>query len=113
MTLVPAAFLLAWELGLRLAGYGHDSCLFALDRQEGVWRTQPEFGWRFFLRELAPQPVGVSFPAEKAPGAYRIFIMGGSAAQGSPATSFGFWRILERMLRRAYPEGRFEVVNTA
>ena len=43
----------------------------------------------------------------------RIFILGGSAAMGTPDSSFGFGAILEILLEEAYPETDFTVVNAA
>ncbi|MCX6903236.1 MAG: tetratricopeptide repeat protein, partial [Verrucomicrobia bacterium] len=51
--------------------------------------------------------------ARKVPGTFRIFVLGESAALGTPAPAFGFARILEVMLRQQFPEKRFEVINTA
>jgi tetratricopeptide (TPR) repeat protein len=44
---------------------------------------------------------------------YRIFVVGGSAAQGMPDQSFAFCRVLKVMLETAYPQRRFEVINAA
>src|ERR1700757_742822 len=53
-----------------------------------------------------------SIPKTKAPGTYRIFVLGESAAMGDPDSAYGFSRYLEVMLRERYPATRFEVVNT-
>jgi tetratricopeptide (TPR) repeat protein len=52
-------------------------------------------------------------PRQKTPGTVRIFVLGESAAQGTPAPAFGFARILEVMLHQQFPERRFEVINAA
>ncbi len=52
-------------------------------------------------------------PVHKAPGTFRIFIMGESAAQGDPQPSYGAGRFLEGLLRERYPAAKFEVVNVA
>jgi tetratricopeptide (TPR) repeat protein len=43
----------------------------------------------------------------------RIFVIGDSAAQGTPAPAFGLPRVLESLLRQQYPDRSFEVVNVA
>src|SRR5215831_18356358 len=53
-----------------------------------------------------------SIPKTKAPGTYRIFVLGESAAMGDPDSAYGFSRYLEVMLRNRYPVMKFEVVNT-
>ena len=57
-----------------------------------------------------PEPCILS---AKPAGTVRIFVLGGSAAQGIPDPSFSFGRILEVMLRERYPDVKFEVVNAA
>lgn len=52
-------------------------------------------------------------PATKAPGTYRIFILGESAALGDPEPAFGFGRYLGTLLHERYPGTQFEVVCTA
>ena len=105
--------LAALELGLRLGGYGHPTAFFV--RLEGTddLVTNSRFTRRFMAREVATQPPPVRMKARKAPGVLRIFVLGESAAQGTPAPAFGFSRILEVMLQERYPEQRFEMVNAA
>jgi tetratricopeptide (TPR) repeat protein len=49
----------------------------------------------------------------KPDGTLRIYVLGESAAMGTPDPSFSFGRILEVMLAEQYPTRRFEVVNAA
>ena len=51
--------------------------------------------------------------AAKPAGKVRIFVLGGSAAMGTPDPSFNFGQILGVMLREQYPGVQFEVVNGA
>jgi len=53
-----------------------------------------------------------AIPSQKAPGTYRIFVLGESAAMGDPDPAYGFSRYLEVMLRERFPSRKFEVVNT-
>ncbi len=87
-------------------GFAPGSPLFAertLPSGERVWATRPE-KLQFFNEQ--------SFPAEKAPGTYRIFTLGGSTTFGHPyddAVSFAAW--LRLYLPAADPSRRWEVVN--
>ncbi len=118
VVLGPALAFGCLELVLRVAGYGYPTAFF-LDgsKVEGaaVWVDNPAFGRRMFPRSLhdIPQPVPFALPKVKAEGTYRVFVLGESAAQGFPDPATSFARVLEVMLRAAYPERRFEVVNTA
>ncbi len=54
------------------------------------------------------------FLAEKPDDAFRVFVLGGSSAAGVPySTRYAFPAWLERRLKAAFPERRFEVVNAA
>lgn len=113
--LSPLALLLLAEGVLRLAGYGYSPAFFKpLQRgPERLWVENDKFGWRFFPPALARSPAPVVLSARKAPGTYRIFVFGESAALGDPRPAYGFSRYLEVLLRERYPDGRFEVVNVA
>ena len=54
-----------------------------------------------------------AFSPPSLAGTVRIFILGGSAAMGTPDPSFNFGQILGVMLRQQYPGVQFEVVNAA
>lgn len=113
MTIVPLLLLAGMEMGLRLAGYGYPTSYFVKKKGEDVYLSNQRFGWRFFSPHLARHPLPLSLPKEKPAGTYRIFVLGGSAAKGEPDYSFSFARILRKMLSHHYPNGKFEVINTA
>ncbi len=110
---VPAVLLGSIELGLRLFGVGYDTSYFIPAPGRDALTGNPRFGWRFFPRRVARMPQPFVLPKKKAPGTYRIFVLGSSAALGFPDPSFSFSRILEAMLRDRFPKERFEVINTA
>jgi tetratricopeptide (TPR) repeat protein len=64
----------------------------------------------YFPPGMIKTPVFFSIAPQKAPKAYRIFVLGESAAIPDPA--YGFSRYLEVMLRQRFPGIKFEVVNT-
>jgi len=113
MVLIPSFFLGALEMGLRLFHYGYSTSFFQ-KMEDGVNYTANRcFGWQFFPRATSTYPHPFLMPVEKQTGTQRIFILGESAALGTPAPAFGFGRILEVMLREQFPNRRFEVINAA
>lgn len=113
--LMPVLLLLLAELALRLAGSGYSTAFFKPLRRGGdlLFVENDKFGWRFFPPAVARSPAPVVLPARKAPGTYRIFVFGESAALGDPRPAYGFSRYLEALLRERFPEARFEVLNVA
>src|SRR5690606_2449149 len=104
------------EVALRLTGFGRDPAFFRHERAAdgSRWiRENRDFALTYFPRALVRRPQAFRLPVEKAADSYRIFILGSSAAMGDPEASFSIARLLEAMLREAYPQVRFEVVNAA
>ncbi len=115
LTIIPALLLLLGELSLRIAGYGffpHAIMKCQVDGRD-AYCDNVKFGWRYFPKNLARDFESFTFPAEKPDDTYRIFILGASAAQGTPEPAFSFGRILQEMLKDKYPEVNFEIINTA
>lgn len=111
-----ALFFGALEGVLSLVGYGYEPRFFRFvsDREGNRWiQENRDFTLTYFAPELVRRPHPFRLPEKKAPGTYRIFVLGESAALGDPAPSFSLSRTLEMMLRAAYPDVRFEVVNAA
>jgi len=113
--LLPVCFLVVFEFGLRLCGYGYNPHFFQKETIEGVecYTRNPAFSWRFFPKPMARLATALTIPKEKPPGVLRVFVLGASAAMGDPEPTFGFSRILEVMLRTKYPGKKIEVYNTA
>ncbi len=117
--LLPGALLAALEWGLRATQVGQP-CGYLIQKDfDGAAYRLPNK--RFFQR-FSSLPIDsiadwdtMEFlaPVQKAPGAYRIFIFGESAAYGAPYAGYGFPRYLEAMLRARFPERNFEFYNTA
>ena len=112
LTLVPSALLLAAETTLRLLGAGEPTSFLVPAKTPGFHTPNQKYGWRFFPRALARSPVPFQL-AENKGDAYRIFVIGGSAARGTPDSAYSFGRVLRVLLEKAYPGARFEVHNAA
>jgi tetratricopeptide (TPR) repeat protein len=113
--LLPLVLLAALELALRLAGYGHDTGFFHRLRigNEDCFVQNDDFSLQFFPKETVRTPGPIRMPVHKAPGTFRIFILGESAAMGDPEPAYGAGRYLEMLLREKYPGKNFEIVNVA
>ena len=113
-TVVLVLGLLLLEGVLRLGGYGHDSSFQRkVTTADGRhwWRENPQVTTPYFAPALRRRPQVFRLPVEKAPRTYRVFVLGSSAAMGDPEPAFSLSRTLEVLLRSAYPDVHFEVVN--
>lgn len=113
MVLVPVLVFSFLEWGLRFLEYGFSPDFFVHIEGRNSTTTNQKFGRRFFSSAVARVPEPCVLPDEKEAGTYRIFILGGSAALGTPDAAFGFGRVLEVMLKELYSGVRFEVINSA
>jgi tetratricopeptide (TPR) repeat protein len=111
--LVPAVLFGALEAVLRVAGYGYPTDFFVSEDGGRTWTGNVRFAWRFSPPGTASSPDLFVMAGEKPAGTVRIFVLGESAAMGTPDPSFSFGRILEVMLRQRHPAVRFEVINAA
>ncbi len=113
VVLAPVLFLGGVEGGLRVAGYGWPTGFFVKIGDSDDLTANEKFCWRFYPPETASQPHPLRMSARKPSGTVRVFILGGSAAWGTPDPAFNFGRILEVMLRDGHGEVQFEVINAA
>jgi tetratricopeptide (TPR) repeat protein len=111
----PILTLLLLEIALCLAGYGFRTAAVIPCRIDGkaAYCDNFRFAWRFFPPAMARQANAFAFPASKPKDTYRIFILGSSAAAGTPDGAYAFGRILEVMLKRQYPQMDFQVITVA
>ena len=112
--LLPVVVLALIEASLRLAGVGFSTDLLVPCTVKGTpaWCYNLFFATPYFPAGMVQTPRLYSIPVRKAPGTFRIFVLGESAAMGDPDSGYGFSRYVEVMLRRRFPAMRFEVVNT-
>ena len=110
---LPALILALLETSLRISGGGRPAAFFVQASERGFIRTNQFFGRRFFPASIARTPEVERFPSVKAPGTYRVFVLGGSAAMGFPEPAFGVARVLETLLEEEYEGLDAEVINAA
>jgi hypothetical protein len=110
MIIGPVVALLLLEAVLRLFNFGYPTAFF-IPAENGTLTTNPRFAWQFYGRGQASAPTPLLLQKTKAPGTKRIFILGESAAAGTPDPAFSFSRMLDLMLE-AQGE-RVEVINAA
>jgi tetratricopeptide (TPR) repeat protein len=115
LVVLPVVLCAGLEGALRIVGYGYTTSLFEKIRvHDQDWLVNNDtFSLRFFPPEIARSPRAIAFPAEKPARAFRIFILGESAAMGDPEPAYGASRYLEILLRERFPGQKFEIINTA
>ncbi len=115
LILAPVGFVLLAEVALRAGGYGFPPAATISCQVNGVAcrGDNVKFGWRFFPRNIAPEFDPFVFPTVKPLNTYRIFVLGESAAQGTPDCAYGFSRVLKVMLDHAHPGKYVEVITAA
>ena len=112
---LPLILLVVLELALRLLGVGFNPHFFKPIAIAGkdYYEANGDFGLRFFPRNLSRIPSPIGMPEKKAPGTFRIFIFGESAALGDPRPNYGAGCYLEVLLAERYPQAKFEIINTS
>jgi tetratricopeptide (TPR) repeat protein len=110
--LAPLLLFAVLEGVLTLARRGHPTDFFVPLSNDGRFYSNPDFGITFFGRDLNRHPGEIRLAKTRPENTFRIFVLGGSAAFGTPDTAFSFARVLEAMLAQQFPDTRFEVVNT-
>jgi len=112
--LLPVILLALAEGTLRLfhAGYSTDLMEPCTIRGRPFACYNLFFAAPFFPPGVIKTPQFFSIPLQKAPGTYRIFVLGESAAMGDPDPAYSFSRYLDVLLRERFPSMKFEIVNT-
>jgi tetratricopeptide (TPR) repeat protein len=115
VTVIPALLFLSLEIALRVTGFGFPTDIAIKDKiNDGpCYYSNPKFAWRFFHPNIARTTEPFVFPVNKSEDTYSIFVMGESAAAGTPDGAFCFGRFLQAMLRRQYSKANFEVITAA
>lgn len=111
LALLPMMLLLG-ETALRLVGTGYSPSFFIPGPNLSTDVSNYRFAWSYFPPHLAREPVPLELHP-KTDGTQRIFVLGGSAAQGVPEPGFGVAQHLEALLELRHPGRGFEVHNAA
>lgn len=110
----PILFFVLLEVGLRVFNYGFDYTQW-ISPSKGLYVLSPVLPHKYFhsIRGV-PESDGDVFDQVKAKNAFRIFVLGESAAEGYPFMPNGaFSRYLRQRLNVEYPDSKIEVVNCA
>ncbi len=109
---LPIIFLVILEMSLRIINYGYSSDQWK-DIGQGKYTLSPDIGKKYFTNsDFAPSTGEDEFDIHKKANAFRVFVMGGSSAEGFPYSPMGsFSRYIRRRLEVVYPNTPIEVVN--
>ena len=117
LVVVPVGALVGLEFALRAAGVGTANSFFVARNIDGhrFSLTNRAFYQQFFANPIGKHWEGSEWAItrEKAENELRVFIFGGSAAQGWPDPAYSFWRILQVMLEEAYPDADVRLYSAA
>ena len=109
----PVLAMFGIEFGLRQFDYGYSTDFFIASKDGKQWVENPKFAWQFYSPNSRLKPHPFSINQTKAGDTIRVFVLGESAALGTPESAYGFVRILDRMLSLSFPDKKFEIVNAA
>jgi len=112
LVLLPIIFLIALEIFLRIINYGYDFEQW-VDAGQGKYVINPNIGKKYFTSgDFNPNTIEDVFDQRKKTNSFRVFVLGGSSAQGFPYNPMGsFSRYIRKRLELTYPNTKIEVVN--
>ena len=112
IVLLPIIFLILLEIFLRLIDYGYNFEQW-VNIGEGKYMINPNIGKKYFPSgDFYPTKSQDEFDIHKKANTFRVFVLGGSSAEGFPYGPMGsFSRYIRRRLELVYPNTQVEVVN--
>ena len=115
IVVVPLLFFVLLEFSLMAFGVGTAFDYFHKIDIDGEphYQENPDFANQFYPASLNIGPLENTFAEERSPDSLRVYVLGGSAAQGFPLKNHGIDRLLAAQLRAALPSRKIEVINTA
>ena len=115
IVVIPLLFFVLLELSLTALGVGKSFEYFHKIDIDGqpYYQENPDFADQFYPASLNIGPLENTFAAERSPDLLRVYVLGGSAAQGFPHKNHGLDRLLAAQLQAALPSRKIEVINTA
>ena len=110
--LLPVIFLVLLEIFLRIINYGYNFDQW-VNIGEGKYIINPNIGRKYFPSgDFYPTKSEDEFDIHKKANAFRVFVLGGSSAEGFPYSPMGsFSRYIKRRLELMYPNTPVEVIN--
>ena len=110
--LLPIIFLIILEILLRITNYGYNFEQW-VDAGQGKYIINPNIGRKYFTSgDFNPLTIEDVFDQHKKANSFRVFVLGGSSAQGFPYNPLGsFSRYIRKRLELAYPNTKIEVLN--
>ncbi|MCL5020833.1 MAG: GDSL-type esterase/lipase family protein, partial [Bacteroidetes bacterium] len=112
--LVPVLFFVLLEAGLRIFNYGYNFKQW-VSPAKGILVLNTDIAHKYFYNiQNVPYSDVDLFDKVKKPNAFRVFVLGESAAAGYPYLPNGsFSRYLKQRLSLEYPGSKIEVINCA
>lgn len=112
LVFIPVLFFVILEIFLRVFKYGRNDDQW-IKITETKQMLNPDVGGRYFFNTNdLPQSNNDAFDIVKRKNAFRIFVLGGSSAQGFPFSPNGnFSRYIRDRLELLFPENYVEVIN--
>jgi tetratricopeptide (TPR) repeat protein len=112
LLIIPILFFVLLEIFLRVFNYGRNDEQW-IKISETKQMLNPDIAGRYFFNtEDLPQSNNDAFDIVKRENSFRVFVMGGSSAQGFPFSPNGtFSRYIRDCLELIYPDKYIEVVN--
>jgi tetratricopeptide (TPR) repeat protein len=112
LILIPILFFVLLEIILRIFNYGRNDDQW-IQITETKQMLNPDVAGRYFFNTKdLPQSNNDAFDIVKRENAFRIFVMGGSSAQGFPYSPNGtISRYIRDRLELIYPNQYIEVIN--
>ena len=109
---LPIIFLIALEIFLKIINYGYTLEQW-VDAGGEKYIINPNIGRRYFTSgDFNPNTIQDVFDQYKKANSFRVFVLGGSSAEGFPFNPMGsFSRYIRRRLELVYPNTKIEVVN--
>ena len=112
LVLLPIIFLIVLEIFLRIINYGYNFDQW-VNAGEGKYIINPDIGKKYFTSgDFIPTTSEDYFDIQKKANTFRVFVLGGSSAEGFPYSPMGsFSRYIRRRLELVYPNTPVEVIN--
>lgn len=112
LVLIPVLFFVILEIFLRVFKYGRNDDQWIMITETKQMLNPDLAGRYFFNTKDFPQSNNDAFDIVKRKNAFRIFVLGGSSAQGFPFSPNGtFSRYIRDRLELTYPDEYIEVIN--